>query len=279
MQLNNKIQMSNSKKVRILDDYILHKAANFNAMSFEYGHFNICDSEKFSKGLSLIKESLGDYANTLFSSDNMICWNRNLSFLRDPFFLNILNSDEVNSCQKSIIWRTYILIYFLKLSSKLDGDFIELGTYEGKTVEIISKKIDLKKLEKKFFLYDIFQWNLGDEHSALSAHKKNDLFREVCKRFSKNKNIKIIKGRVPETLINTIPEKIAFAHIDMNHWKSESEALEIILTKMSLGAVIVFDDYGWYTYHHQKVSLDPIAEKYGQSILELPTGQGLLIKS
>ena len=73
-------------------------------------------------------------------------------------------------------------------------------------------------------------------------------------------------------------EKIAFAHIDMNNWIPEASSLEMILPKMSLGAVIVFDDYGWFGYQQQKIALDPIADRYGQEILELPTGQGILIK-
>ena len=101
---------------------------------------------------------------------------------------------------------------------------------------------------------------------------------KYVKNSKKNKNIKIIKGRVPDTMEDTIPDQIAFAHIDMNHWVPETAALEMILPKMPIGGVIIFDDYGWYCYHSQKVALDPIAKKYGQEILELPTDQGILIK-
>ncbi|MED5529215.1 MAG: class I SAM-dependent methyltransferase, partial [Pseudomonadota bacterium] len=66
--------------------------------------------------------------------------------------------------------------------------------------------------------------------------------------------------------------------IDMNHPIAESKALEIILPKLSNGGVIIFDDYGWFTYSAQKSALDPIASTHDLEILELPTGQGLLIK-
>ena len=42
--------------------------------------------------------------------------------------------------------------------------------------------------------------------------------------------------------------------------------------------MIIFDDYGWWGYSAQKKVLDPIAKEFGETILELPTGQGLLIK-
>ena len=124
----------------------------------------------------------------------------------------------------------------------------------------------------------IDEWKDGDAHSPLNGLMDKNLYRHVCKKFEKNKNVKIVKGPVPDTLHNTLPEKIAFAHIDMNHWVPEASSLEMILPKMSPGAVIVFDDYGWFCYHQQKIALDPIAEEYGQEILELPTGQGILIR-
>ncbi len=261
-----------------MDDYNFENTIkNFPPVRFEAGHYNI-EQEKFIRGLNLIKESLGEHAKTVYSSDNMICWNRNYGFLRDPFYSNIINDKEISLGDKSIVWRTYILVYFAKICSKLVGDYLELGTYEGHTAQVISEKIDFNRLEKNYILYDLFEWKEGDYHSPLDSLKNKNLYLEICKKFKKNKNIKIIKGRVPDTMEDTIPDQIAFAHIDMNHWVPETAALEMILPKMPIGGVIIFDDYGWYCYHSQKVALDPIAKKYGQEILELPTGQGILIK-
>jgi len=83
---------------------------------------------------------------------------------------------------------------------------------------------------------------------------------------------------VPSSFSQGFPKKIAFAHIDMNHPDPESAALESVLPILSNGGVIIFDDYGWHGYRRQKLALDPIAERMGHKILELPTGQGLLFK-
>ena len=74
------------------------------------------------------------------------------------------------------------------------------------------------------------------------------------------------------------PDSIAFCHIDMNHPAPEAGALREVLPRLSKGGAIIFDDYGWWWYSAQKRALDPIARSLGQEILELPTGQGLLIK-
>jgi hypothetical protein len=52
-----------------------------------------------------------------------------------------------------------------------------------------------------------------------------------------------------------------------------------VLPRLQKGDVITFDDYGWWNYSAQKIALDPIAREFGQQILELPTGQGVLIKA
>jgi len=44
------------------------------------------------------------------------------------------------------------------------------------------------------------------------------------------------------------------------------------------GGAIVFDDYGWNGYRPQKDAEDAFLAARGYSVLELPTGQGLLIK-
>jgi hypothetical protein len=42
--------------------------------------------------------------------------------------------------------------------------------------------------------------------------------------------------------------------------------------------MIVFDDYGWIGYRSQKIAEDGWMSERDHRILELPTGQGLVIK-
>tara|TARA_B100001094_G_scaffold232491_1_gene227334 strand:- start:138 stop:386 length:249 start_codon:yes stop_codon:yes gene_type:complete len=58
-------------------------------------NYNVIDEEKFNRGLELLMESIDPGASSsFFCSDNMITWNRNLSFLRDEQFVKTLNSKE-----------------------------------------------------------------------------------------------------------------------------------------------------------------------------------------
>jgi O-methyltransferase len=241
-------------------------------------NYNIKDPAKFDIALKFLRESLFDNGATIFCSDNVITWNKNLSFLREDRFLAKLNDPTREDGEKSTIWRLYILLYFAKLSLNLDGDFMECGTYRGTTVEDVLKECNLKKYGKKYWLYDLFEWKEGDEHTHLSHHDNPDMHKNVLLRFSEQSNVSIIKGSVPESFSQGFPNSVAFCHIDMNHPAAESATLEAVLPILVDRGCIIFDDYGWWHYSAQKIALDKVATLLGQEILELPTGQGLLIK-
>lgn len=242
-------------------------------------HFNVSDPEKFRKAVALLRESLFDGGATMFAGDNIITWNRNLSFLRDDYFINILKDDKNTSVEKSIVWRLYTLLYFAEIAGKVEGDFVELGCHTGFTASHVINKVDFKSLKKKYYLYDLFEWKEGDEHTHLPGHDNEKMYDDVQARFAQYPFVKIIKGSVPQSLSEGFPKKIAFAHIDMNHPAPEAGALEKVLPVLSPGGIVIFDDYGWWGYSAQKIALDPIIEKNGLKVLELPTGQAVLIKS
>ena len=97
-------------------------------------------------------------------------------------------------------------------------------------------------------------------------------------RFSGFDNVTVTQGRVPEILAEVAPQKIAFMHLDMNNADAEVGALEVLFDRMVPGAVLILDDYGWLAYRAQKLAEDPWFAKYGYRVLEMPTGQGMLIK-
>lgn len=241
-------------------------------------NFNVTDMEKFNRAVQLLRESVFDGGATMFCSDNIITWNRNLSFLREDRFQAKLNDTKRSDVEKSIIWRTYILLYFAELALGLEGDFVECGVYEGTTALDVLEKCDLKKHGKEYWLYDLFEWNEGDKHTPLSELKNPNLYENTLSRFSEYANVHIIKGSVPESFSGGFPDSVAFCHIDMNHATPEAGALTEVLPKLVKGGFVILDDYGWWGYSAQKIALDKIAKSFGQEILELPTGQALLIK-
>jgi O-methyltransferase len=83
---------------------------------------------------------------------------------------------------------------------------------------------------------------------------------------------------VPDSFAEASPKKIAFLHIDMNSEKAEMLALEHLFERVTPGGIIVFDDFGWTCNVNQMTSELAFMKQRGHHVLELPTGQGIVIK-
>ena len=155
---------------------------------------------------------------------------------------------------------------------RLDGAFVECGCYRGSTAKVVADYLDL---QRPYYLYDLFEHDPSVSH-AMPAHGAG-LYEETCARFANRPNVVVTKGRVPESLANA-PERIAFLHLDLNNALSEVGALEVLWERMAPGALLILDDYGWSGYHEQRTAEDAWFAERGYAVLELPTGQGMVIR-
>ena len=64
----------------------------------------------------------------------------------------------------------------------------------------------------------------------------------------------------------------------MNNVTAEIAALEALFDKVSPGGIIILDDYGWIGYVDQQRAERAWFAERGYAVLEMPTGQGLVIK-
>ena len=89
--------------------------------------------------------------------------------------------------------------------------------------------------------------------------------------------MKIHRGFLPESL-GPLPEKIAWLHIDLNAAKPEVETLEVLFERVVPSGIVILDDYGWLVLDAQKNAEDQFFAQRGYEVLELPTGQGMVVK-
>ena len=47
---------------------------------------------------------------------------------------------------------------------------------------------------------------------------------------------------------------------------------------MSLGAIMLLDDYGWAGHEPQRDAFNALSAEFGFTILSLPTGQAVIVK-
>ena len=130
--------------------------------------------------------------------------------------------------------------------------------------------------ERAYFLYDLFDHDPSMQHHVMPEHGAG-LFAQVQARFAEFPNVTVIQGPVPQSFEQGLPDKICFAHIDMNNAPAEIGALDAIESRLVPGAVIVLDDFGAFPYRAQHVAETKWFGDRGIHVLELPTSQGLVI--
>ena len=113
---------------------------------------------------------------------------------------------------------------------------------------------------------------------ALAAHRANMQDVHMRQLFADDPKIKIVKGMLPETLLQQMPDKVAFVQVDLNAAQVELDCLQAIYDRISVGGMIVLDDYGFYRYRNSYQAQKPFFEARGAFAYECPTGQGIVIK-
>lgn len=238
----------------------------------------------YFKGAKRVKDWLSELGkihaiNTkesqIFAADNLITIGRNLGFLKEKEFSELANKHFIDDdLHSSIIWRIHILSWAMNHCKNLEGDFVEFGCYDGKVAKFLIEYIGFEQCKKLFFLYDIFDnppVGLGPKHSP-------ELYDEVIEDLKDFKFIKIIKGLLPESYVDNHPDKIAFAHIDLNSAETEIAVLEMIFDKITKGGIVILDDYGFSNFTESYDKEKFFFEDLGYKVAELPTGQGVIIK-
>ncbi len=231
--------------------------------------------DEFANG---IQQAINQVApHGIFTGDNFFTFGRNLSFLDDEKFMTAFSKHVETDAEKAIIWRSNILCWAARQSMRIAGDLVECGCYKGVSARIVCDYVELEKSDKHYYLYDLFEHSPEMNHHAMPEHSAN-LYAQVKQRFADLEQVHVTQGSIPEVLHHIAPEKIALLHIDLNNAPAEIGALELLFDRVSTGGIIILDDYGWLAYRAQKEAEDPFFEERGYRVLELPTGQGLLIK-
>lgn len=256
------------------------------------------DSETSSDAsfMRSVLEKLGAQ-HRIFWGDRMLTMDKSAGFMEKPEFaktyakLHEAHIYDQYGSPSTIAWRLHTLIWAAENALSLPGDFVECGVFRGDMSWSILECTKFKESGKRFYLYDSFEgfsdkYTSADDYPdnpgflsvAQEAYREKGLYDYVSNRFSPYPNVRVIKGVVPDVLPATMPEKISYLHIDLNSPKAEIGALELLFDRVVPGGTIVFDDYGWHIFRKQKEAEDTFMTARGHSILELPTGQGLVIK-
>ena len=235
--------------------------------------WGVRDHEAFKVSLDGLIEAASEKRGW-FAGDNLIAFGRNLGFLDDTRFIAAYKTHAQTPAERGVLWRTATVVWAARQALRRDGDFVECGCYKGTTARILLDTVDLG--DRAYFLYDLFDHDASMAHTTMPEHSP-DLFGQVQARFAEFPNVKVIQGAVPQSFEQGLPDKICFAHIDMNSAPAEIGALNALESRLVPGALIVLDDFGAAPYRAQHLAETKWFGERGIPVLELPTSQGLAI--
>ena len=234
--------------------------------------------DEFMRALDVIRAAIPRN----FAGDMLIALGRNMGFMEDPEFVASVDAERPNDQEASLLWRLHVLCWCARNALRLDGDFVECGVYRGFMTAVTARCLAFGTRPKRWYLYDTFEGiprdQLNDGQDNPEAYQAPGLHASVLHRFAAYPNIEVHRGRVPEVLAASAPPRIALLHLDMNSAAAEVGALEVLYDRLVPGAYVLLDDYGWYWYRAQKIAEDAFFKRRNVNVLELPTGQGLIIK-
>jgi hypothetical protein len=220
---------------------------------------------------------VGDPNGPWFIADNLITHGHTRGFLTEPRFVTAVMAEQPSPDELSFVWRTHTLCWAAENCLGVAGEFVECGSYKGYSMAVVLRYL-AGLPGRHCYLYDLFDPSGGEGEGKRLPDHTPDLFDRVRERFQRYDNVSVTRGKVPEILDEIAPERIAFMHIHMNNAQDERGALEVLFDRVTEGGMIVFDDYGWNGYREQKLAADTFMRQYGLYVLELPTGQGLVVK-
>lgn len=189
-------------------------------------------------------------------------------------------------------WRMHIGLWAASHALKLAGDFVECGVNRGVMSSAIMQYLDWNAQGRRFFLLDTFggldleQLTEGERARGAVEANRDSLgtgryvsgVESVRQNFASWNNVRIVVGKIPDTLAEVDADQVSYLHLDLNSTKPEVQALEHFWERLVPGAVVLLDDYAYEGYRESKLGMDGFARSHGVAIASLPTGQGLLLK-
>lgn len=138
------------------------------------------------------------------------------------------------------------------LATRVPGDVVELGCYEGTSALFFSRMLQGLAPEKTLYLYDSFAGlpdkTAEDQSASGGAFVSGEL--KASKARLKHNFTKaglpvpeIMQGWFYELLPEDMPEQICFAFLDGDFYQSIGDSLELVWPRLAVGGVIVVDDY------------------------------------
>lgn len=152
------------------------------------------------------------------------------------------------------------------ITKNIPGCFTECGVWKGGSCMLAAlTAIRLGGADRDIYLYDTFTgqprpsehdrvaWNnrsmqeRGTEDLASWAVSSDEVLGNLLSTGYPPEKIKLVRGKVEDTLRHTVPREIALLRLDTDWYESTACELDILYPRLARGGVLIIDDYGHFT--------------------------------
>jgi O-methyltransferase len=147
------------------------------------------------------------------------------------------------------LYRLYDLYSLAKQSHKIDGCILEVGVANGGSGALLS--FIAKEQNKTCYLADTWKGvvKVSDKDTSYSGgefdYAETEIVNHLLSCLNTTANTQLLIGVFPDDTAEQIIDKVSFIHIDVDTYISCKDTVEWLIPKLSIGGIVVFDDYGF----------------------------------
>jgi O-methyltransferase len=221
--------------------------------------------------VDLTKFDMSNYAS-------FMCEGVYVPYLADDAFKTLHATVPAHSPIK--LWSYYFLYLMAKQSLNVEGDFFECGVFKGGSASFIAQIMEGSG--KTLRLFDTFSGMPKCDPTRDPVHIEGDFadvaIDEVRALVGHEDFVAFHQGTIPATFAELDACRIAFAHVDVDIYRSVLDCCEFIYPRLAHGGVIVFDDYGHVSCIGARQAVDEYFADKPERPIPLYTGQALVMK-
>jgi len=208
-----------------------------------------------------------------------------------------INQDDINIYKKiheytaTSVERVSALCNAVRyvVNHNVPGDIVECGVWKGGSMMAVALTLlELGVNDRNLYLFDTFEgmtkptdkdisyagehaidfWTKsrrGCDASNWSCCSMENVKHALCQIGYDNTKLQFVKGKVEKTIPIMAPEKISILRLDTDWYESTKHELIHLFPRLSLGGVLIIDDYGHW--QGAKLAADEYFKEHKTKIL------------
>lgn len=183
------------------------------------------------------------------------------------------------------IYRCHELWRLVAQTASIPGDILEVGVWRGGTGALMAAQSKHLGLSKRVWLCDTFtgvvkagdndSYYRGGEHADTSIEVVTDLCRKL-----ELDNVTLVKGMFPEESGDRLGEAaLSLCHIDVDVYESARAITEWAWPRLSVGGVLVYDDYGFLSCDGITRLVNEMQGRPGRVTIHNLNGHAVVVKT